>query len=82
MKDGIQTYEFKFKFNAKDSKKQLKAISDDVLQMIHNMDTASNKMKVFTNFVGYLEKLDVALDQFKADHKDDFKNMFEWKVVN
>ena len=76
MKDGIQTYEFKFKFNAQDSKKQLKAISNDVLQMIHNMDTASNKMKVFTNFVGYLEKLDVALDQFKAEHKNDFKDMF------
>lgn len=76
MKDGIQTYEFQFKFNAKDSKKQLKAISDDVLQMIHNMDTASNKMQVFTNFVGYLEKLDSALNQFKIEHKNDFANLF------
>lgn len=76
MKNGVHEFEFKFKFNAQDSKKQLKLISNDVLQMIHNMDTASNKMKVFTNFVGYLEKLDVALDQFKAYHKNDFKNMF------
>jgi hypothetical protein len=40
------------------------------------MDTASSKMSVLSNIVGYLEKLDKALDQFKAEHKDDFKNMF------
>ena len=76
MKDVLQTYKFNFEFNTKDSKKQLKSISDDVLKMLSDMDSASNKMKVFTNLVGYLEKLDGALNQFKAAHKDDFENMF------
>ena len=76
MKDVLQTYKFKFDFNTRDSKQQLKAISDDVLNMLRGMDDASSKMKVFTNFVGYLEQLDTALNQFKAEHKNDFANMF------
>lgn len=76
MKDVLQTYKFNFEFNTKDSKKQLKSISEDVLKMLSDMDSASNKMKIFGGLVGYLEKLDVALNQFKSEHKDDFANMF------
>ena len=76
MKDVLQTYKFNFEFNTKDSKKQLKSISDDMLNMLRSMDDASSKMKVFTNFVGYLEQLDIALNQFKSEHKNDFATMF------
>ena len=76
MKDVLQTYKFNFEFNTKDSKKQLKSISDDMLNMLRSMDDASSKMKVFTNFVGYLEQLDTALNQFKNEHKNDFATMF------
>ena len=72
----LGTYEFQFNFNAKDARKQILSISNDFKSQLQEMDTASSKMSVLNNLVGYLEKLDKALDQFKAEHKDDFKDMF------
>lgn len=76
MADVQQTYEFKFEFDRKDIKKQLKEISGDVKDAIAQMGDASDKVVIFKDLVAYLSNVDKALEAFKTKHKDDFDNLF------
>ena len=71
-----QTFEFNFKFNDNNASKQLKAISNDVKQMIAEMGDASDKMQIFKKMVSYLNQVDSALGSFKAKNKDLFDQLF------
>jgi TP901 family phage tail tape measure protein len=76
MADVQQTYRFKFEFDRKDVKKQLKEISVDVKDAIAQMGDASDKVVIFKELVSYLSNVDKALEAFKNNHKDDFSNLF------
>lgn len=76
MADVQQTYKFKFEFDRKDVKKQLKEISVDVKDAIAQIGDASDKVVIFKELVSYLSNVDKALDAFKTKHKDDFSNLF------
>lgn len=76
MADVQQTYRFKFEFNRKDIKKQLKEISVDVQDAIAQIGDASDKVVIFKDLVSYLSNVDKALDAFKNKHKDEFNNLF------
>lgn len=76
MADVQQTYKFKFEFDRKDVKKQLREISIDVKDAISQIGDASDKVVVFKELVSYLSNVDKALDAFKTKHKDDFSNIF------
>ena len=76
MADVQQTYRFKFEFDRKDIKKQLKDISVDVKDAIAQMGDASDKVVIFKDLVSYLSNVDKALDAFKTKHKNEFKNLF------
>ena len=76
MADVQQTYKFKFEFDRKDVKKQLREISTDVKDAISQIGDASDKVVIFKDLVSYLSNVDKALDAFKTKHKDDFSNLF------
>ena len=76
MADVQQTYSFKFEFNKKDIKKELKEISLDVKNAIAQIGDASDKVVIFKELVSYLSNVDKALETFKNNHKDDFTNLF------
>ena len=76
MADVQQTYRFKFEFDRKEVKKQLKEISLDVKEAIAQIGDASDKVVIFKELVSYLSNVDKALETFKNKHKDDFANIF------
>lgn len=76
MADVQQTYRFKFEFDRKEVKKQLKEISLDVKEAIAQIGDASDKVVIFKELVSYLSNVDKALESFKNKHKDDFANIF------
>ena len=65
-----QTFEFNFKFNDNNASKQLKAISNDVKNMLSEMGNASDKMSIFKEMVSYLDQVDRAMSAFKAKNKN------------
>ena len=76
MPDVLQTYKFAFEFDQKNIKKQLKAVSLDVKDLVSQMGDASDKVTVFKDLVTYISNVDKALTMFKNNHQDTFANLF------
>lgn len=77
MADAVQKiFRFKFDFNKKDIKKQLKEISGDVAALISDIGSASDKVVIFKDMIGYLDKIDSAIAAFKSRNKNAFEEIF------